>query len=173
MIERISEILRDAEKNGSVVSVFTNKFCPENCCVGFVAYHDDGVIIKHLTSTGINDGFYWRRVCDIYRLDLDGNYETDLKQLYFLQEQTHDLIEVQENSLITLLKYASENQKIAEICIDETETQENIIGIPEYDSTSNCLKINRTDGLHNENGITFISIDDIVKLSVDAQENRI
>lgn len=104
---------------------------------------------------------------------LDGNYETDLKQLYFLQEQTYDLIEVQENSLITLLKYASENQKIAEICIDETETQENIIGIPEYDLTSNCLKINRTDGLHNENGITFISIDDIVKLSVDAQENRI
>lgn len=175
MIENISKILDDARKNENVVSIFTNRNSPEKCCVGFVECHDNGVIIKHITPFGLYDGFYWRRVNDIYRIDIDGKYETDLKRLYLLQKQKHDLsnsLETYTNSLTLLLNFASETQKIAEICIDESETQEDIVGTICYDPTVNYLKINRISNLKKKDGTTFISISDIIKCNVDAEDNR-
>ena len=153
MIENISRILDNKKKNDSVISIFTNRNFPEKCCVGFVGCHDRGVIIKHITPVGLYDGFYWRRVCDIYRIDIDGKYESDLKRLYILQKQKHDLLNSLcdcENTLTMLLKYASEKQKIAEICIDESETQEDIIGTICYESNKTYLKINTINNLYRD-----------------------
>ena len=174
-LEKIAEILDYAIKNESVVSIFTNRNDPEKCCVGFVGCHDRGVIIKHITPMGLYDGFYWRRVDDIYRIDIDGKYESDIKKLYLLQGQKHDLLnyaETDSDSLAILLKYASQKQKIIDICIDESETQEEIVGNVFYDSTMDFLKINRIDNLKRNNGITFINMSDIVKCCVDAEDNR-
>lgn len=164
--------------NKTFASVFTNSEQPDKCSVGFVGALTEGhVLINHVTYTGLSDGFAIRRVEDIFRIDFDGQYEQKLEKLYFLQKQFHqELITSPISNEINLFKEVLVNSqrsgRVVDICIDYTESQEDVIGrVKEVNDIE--VVISRISQEGKDDGESVLFLNDIIKLNCDSQDEHI
>lgn len=176
MIYGIYKILEKIIKNNSVVSIFTDLIERSKCTVGYVClYNDEEVLIKLLDENGEYDGYGWRKIEYIYRLDIDGLYENKLKMLYELKKQSNndmcENIDV-DNILQQILYFAKKNDRIIEISIDVNNEQELIVGLIDSIIDNETITINRVNTDGKPDGIIVINISDIVSLNCDTKDSR-
>lgn len=161
-----------------IVSIFSNRNQPDACSVGYVeAITEDQVLLNHVTPTGLADGIVIRRLEDVFRVDINGLYEQKLHRLYFLQHQSHqtlllDPANTETNLFNEILIQAQKLGLIVNVCIDETETQDNIIGLTKEVSKFEVV-ISRISEYGLVDGESILLLDDIVKLNCDTDEEHI
>lgn len=171
-------LMKQSIGEGVIVSIFSNRNQPDKCSVGYVAkISGDEVLINHVTTTGLNDGYVVRKLKDVYRIDINGQYEKKLHGLYTLQNQIHkELIKKEMSDDLNLFEEVLiESQKdilIVNICIDESEEQDSIIGyVNSVDDKEVVISRISENGLSD--GESVILIDDIVKINCDSTDERI
>ena len=176
-MENISSLLR-AKKEGFVVSIYSNWNEPEKCSVGFVEdISNDQIILKHITPHGLNDGYAIRKRDDVFRVDLNGQYEKRLLTLYNLQGQKHiNLLQNKTDKDSNLFKEAllsaQKLNMVINACIDETEAQESIVGwVKEVNNDEVVISQISFDGLDDGESIIFIA--NIVKINCDSLDERV
>lgn len=170
--------LKRSMSQNVIVSVFSDREQPDKCSVGYIdTIAEEQVLIKHVTPTGMVDGFMIRRLEDVFRVDIDGQYEQKIQQLYTLQGQCHQMLftnQVKNDS--NLFKEALANsQKLAivvNICIDETESQDSIIGFVK-EISDNEVVVSRISDNGLADGESVILLDDIIKLNCDSDDEHI
>lgn len=175
-MENINNLLR-AKKEGLIVSIYSNWNEPEKCAVGFVEdISDEQISLKHITPHGLNDGYVIRKLDDIFRVDLNGQYEKRLLILYNLQGQNHaNLLQNKTKKDSNLFKEAllsaQKLKMVVSVCIDETEAQESIVGlVKEVIDDEVVISQISFEGLDDGESIFFI--DNIVKINCDSLDER-
>ena len=154
------------KEKGNVVTIFSDKYNPEKCTVGYVQMVDcTGVILSAISPEGLYDGFVWRANSLIYRVDIEGKYERYLKEKNIVMNQNVVNIETREDSLKTILKYAYEYKSNVEISVDESNTQELIIGYIESLYEDGTLIIKRMNQYEEDDGRCIIEQQNIVSLN--------
>lgn len=176
MIYNIYEILDKAIREEKVVSVFTDWTNKTKCSVGFIyTYDKNTVVIQHLTCDGEEDGYAWRKIEDIYRIDLCGKYEVKLKKLYKFKNQKHCELfsNIKFNSnLLQIIYCAEEKSKIVEVSIDIDNEQELIVGFINCIIEDKIIEIYRVDDYGELDGATIINIEDIISLNFDSKDSK-
>lgn len=172
----ILSTLNDSLKERIIVSVFSNRNNPESCAVGFIEkISDEQVVIKHVTSTGLYDGYAIRRLNDIFRVDINGQYEKRLLKLYNVQNQEHPNIiktKKEANLFKEVLTVAQNLKLVVSVCIDETEEQEDIVGwVKDFGDKEVIIKQISFEGL--DDGESAFYIEDIVKINCDSNDERV
>jgi hypothetical protein len=171
-------VLKQSFEEGSIISVYSNKYEPEKSSVGFINYlSTEQFVMKHVTPEGINDGYIIRRVKDIFMVETSGEYEQRLKLLYTLQQQQHnDLIKKTITEKSNLFKEslltAQEKNLIVSICIDETEDQDEIVGFVKNIHSKEAT-ISRISFYGLVDGESTFFLEDIVKINCDTTDEKI
>ncbi len=174
----ILSVLNRSHKDGLMVSVYSNRYQPEMCSVGFIDSLSAGqFIMKHVTPEGIYDGYIIRRIEDVFRVDVNGEYERRLELLYNLQKQKHqDFFKKKANQKPNLFKeslvIAQKKKLIVTICIDETDSQDNIVGFVK-DVNPNGITISRISSNGLDDGESTFLIEDVIKINCDSSDERI
>ena len=174
-------ILKTIEKSlneNLIVSIFSNRNAPEKCICGFIdAISDEQFILKHITVDGFYDGYHIRKIDDIFRVDINGNYEDRLKYLYEYRKQSHeDFLKGNANSDSNLFKIglltAKRLNMVVRVCIDDTEEQDDIVGWVNNISETEVVISNISNSGENE-GESIFYIKDIVKIACDTDNESV
>lgn len=171
MFRNINRLIDDK----CVVSVFTDRDDKSKCSVGFIMGHDDlGVLLQCIDLNGEDDGLAWRFKNDIYRIDIEGNYETRLKKLFYLKKQKirKDLIDFSGTDLFNeILKYAMVNKKVIELLIDNYNRENLIVGlVKSFDE--NTLTINNLNDNGEDDGLSIVNLDEVINVNIDSKDGR-
>jgi hypothetical protein len=172
----LSHLNRSIKEN-VMISVFSNENEPDKCSTGFIeTISDEQFVMKHVTPNGKYDGYAIRKLDDIFRIDFNGDYERRLSLLYNLQNQSHRDFFVgkvkKENNLFSEALLASQKTNIVvNVCIDETESQEDIVGFVKRVKGSEVV-ISRVSFEGSDDGESIFTIKDIVKMNIDAEDER-
>lgn len=172
-----TSLLKHSIKEFNMVSVYSNRYQPEKCSVGFVeAVTNEHFFIKHVSPVGTDDGYIVRRMSDVFRVDFGGEYEKRLNLLYTLQNQQHqnffDRKPAKSSNLFReSLIVAKKKNLIVSVCIDETENQENVVGFVK-DINSEGATISRISLNGLDDGESTLILDDVIKIDCDSLDER-
>ncbi|AUS09487.1 hypothetical protein C1X05_12120 [Laceyella sacchari] len=175
---RILEALKRSLYKGMIVSVYSDRNQPGNFSAGFIdAISDEQFVMKHVTPEGTNDGYIMRRIEDVFRVDVHGEYEQRLRLLYTLQKQRHEdflngAVTEQSNLFVESLTIAQARNLIVTICIDETESQDDITGFVKEINTEE-VTIARISSNGSNDGESIFLIEDITKMNCDTTAERL
>lgn len=170
-------VLTRSLNEGLVVSVYSDQNEPANCSVGFIdALSSEQFVMKHITPEGINDGYIIRRLKDIFRVDINGEYERKIGLLYSLQKQKHeDFIKKAEtendNLFVESLIIARNQNLIITVCIDETENQDDVVGFVK-DVNSKGITIARISFNGIGDGESTFLVEDVIKMNCDTTDEK-
>lgn len=171
-------LLKRSMNENIIVSVFSNTNQPETCSVGYVeAITKDQVIIKDVTNTGLTAGYVIRKLENVFRIDIDGMHEQKMHKLYKMQKQSHVSIlkykiDIEANIFMEILKISHNLGLVVRICVDESDIQEDIIGLVK-EVSGNEVVISRIDEYGLADGESAIMLDDVVLLNCDTDEDHI
>ncbi|TCS92077.1 hypothetical protein [Hazenella coriacea] len=168
----IMSVLKRSFEEGLMVSVYSNRYQPEKSSVGFIdSLTTEQFVMKHVTPEGISDGYIIRRIEDVFRVDVSGEYERRLELLYSIQKQQHeDFIKILAMQNLNLFKeslsIAQKKNLVVTICVDETENQDDIIGFVK-DVCAKEITISRITYSGLEDGESTVFIEDVIKMNCD------
>lgn len=152
-----------------IVSFYCDKNNTNLHLTGYIGCLDvDEVLIYHITQYGKYDGYILKHMCDIYRIDYDGQYEKTIEKAYRINEQSHRKVDIScEGILYSLLDFAKKNSLIISL-----EFQDSTISgfINKYDN--DVVSINIIDDNGIINGISTINLDEIVSFGVDTEDEQ-
>lgn len=170
-------ILSEAYKQNDMVAVYSDPSHPECAAVGYIdSLSAKQLALKHVTPEGISDGYVIRRIEDVFRIDVNGEYERRLTQLYQLHNQQHEdffphSMTPQRDLFREGLIIAQERNFVVSICMDETEEQMDLVGfVKEVRSQTVTLSRISIDGF--DDGESTIFIDDIIKMNCNTANER-
>lgn len=160
----MKDLIKFCYENQKVVSLYLDK--DETCShlTGYIYnYNDSEILVAHMNPRGEYDGFVFEYVCNIYRIDYDGEYEDKIKTLYKLKKQSHPQIENFESGILpTLLNFAKNNKLLISIEMDDNS----VIGfVDRFDN--NRIRIETVNDYGSYSGITVMSLGEIETLVVD------
>lgn len=171
----IISALKRSLNEGVMVSVYSSYIEPEKCSVGYIDFiTSEHFIMKHVAPDGNYDGYIVRRIEDVFRVDINGEYEKNLELLYNLQKQQHQAF-VKNNKTKDLFEetliFAQKNNLVVTICIDETENQDDIVGFVKNISVQG-VTISRVslNGLVDEE--TSIFIGHMIRMDCDTADEK-
>ena len=140
----------------------------ESHLTGFVgAYDENFLIIKHISPTGLYDGFILIRTRDLFRIDLNGAYEDKVRKLYESKNQVHPNCPSADNLPLSILDYSLKNNKMISIEIGN----DTITGLVNaYNSEYICLFA--FDRYGRNNGETVVACDEIMSIAMDTSTEQ-
>lgn len=163
------ELIERYYKEHKIISIYNDKEDTYRHLTGYIgAYNDNEMLIQHISSRGLYDGYIIIHRDTIFQLDCGGKYENKIEILYRVKKQTHEKIEVEDNAILySTLKYAQKNNYI--IC---AELQDSIIRgfVKEYGEETIC--IDAITEFADKDGISEIKLDEIIILSVDTEDEQ-
>ncbi|MCH5187173.1 MAG: hypothetical protein J1F63_02125 [Oscillospiraceae bacterium] len=117
-----AETLIKAKENGDVVSVFSNGSDPHKCGVGTVEDVDgEYFVIAGISTFGLYGGYQIKRVEDIFRIDVECEYEQEYKALYKARDQKHEkhFHKISDDMLEDFFEWCAENKFVIAVGIRE------------------------------------------------------
>lgn len=158
----------------------TIKYCYENKLVtyfyfdsqelcGYIAYYnDDEVVINHISTNGLYDGYIVRHISDIAVIDYDCKYCKQIEKLYKIRNQTHKAIDFNADEIIyTMLDFAKENNYIISLDVKDMDFSGIVV-----DYKDNIITINEVDKNGEKDGINVIDLDNVNSLFVDTEDEQ-
>ena len=168
---------RDALKNlistDKIASVFCNPDDAYSSCTGYiVAVSDEYFIMKGVTFDGYADGYLLRHYNEIFRLDIDCEYEKRLMQLYCKFEQAHEPFDNEgENLLAVFFKHAEKNHLVVGLGIRDYDEKSIYAFVREVDIKNQILKLDEiNDDGKETDGICLVCFDAVKRASVCSKD---
>lgn len=123
---------------------------------------DEAVLIAHITSCGLYDGYVIRPLVGLESITYGGEYENKIELLYTLRQQRHETICLNNNIYDDVLCYAHER----ELIVTAESNGEAITGFLEF--WDDCvIRFRVLDQYAKENGCALIFKSAIDLLAVD------
>jgi len=168
--DNLFSTLLDSNKQGEIISVFTNLEESQKFSVGVVSeIFENEIIINHYLPNGKYDGFIVKQIDEIYKIEKGSKYLKKIKKLSHLHQAVHDKLErEQDNGFFTLLTYAFNNKKVVSIELFGSENNDAVGFVKKIDG--NSCTIAALDEYGEEDGFAIFSIEDITHLSCDGDE---
>ena len=158
----------DSIDYNTLVSLFSDELQPDTHLTGFLyAVSEEFVIIKHITPSGLYDGYVmvWRD--DIFRIDAEGKYEQKIKALYDIKKQQHPILPLEKDLYCSLLQFCMTNNYL--LCVQLNDSMIRGILMDFDDQTIFLQGINE----YGENdGSQVVSIESVRSFSIDCQEEQ-
>ncbi|AGW14186.1 hypothetical protein [Megalodesulfovibrio gigas] len=135
----IIDVLAKAKKDGTMVATHINPADQSSCSVGFVYYVDENwYILKSYAPDGSDDGYEIRRTNDLFRVDMQGVYESKIEFLSKHHQEFRHRVEIptiksNDNLIGEILQALVASNAIGVFWT--TDDDDSIIGfVKEYDS---------------------------------------
>lgn len=121
----MNSVLLNAMAEKKIVSLYTDTSETNKFTVGYIlGTSDDYVLLNSIATNGINDGLYLLQANDIFRINIDGEYENKILKLYHMQNQK-PVANMQVDDLFNaFFTYAQKNAMIVSIKLCDGEEYE-------------------------------------------------
>ena len=162
------EIIEKCFDEKKVTSFYFNKEDNTKHLTGYIhAYNDDELLIAHISSRGLYDGFILNKTSELYCITYDGCYEEKIKKLYTLKSQKHPAIECGDCILFSLLDFSKNNNHIVSLEL----SNDTIVGfIDKYDD--NYIYLDMIDEYGHGLGKCIIDYDEVITFACDSDDEQ-
>ena len=170
-MNEIYEYVKEINEN-VVVAVYCDRTQPCKCSVGYIrCINKSHIVLKHIDTNGLEDGYVLRNFNDIYRIDSNGKYENYIEKKYKRRGIIHEEIGLDANKdlLMQLLCIALDSNKIVSISMLDEEV---ITGYVDKIIEHNGVVLRSIDMYGECDGNTIIYMSDIQGLNYDSFEHR-
>ncbi len=162
-----------------VVSIYTDRYDPHNCAVGFIHYvSNNHVLLRHISEYGLADGYLVRCLEDLFHVVRGTQYERKIEYLYEAQNQQHEefiqqsRLEADSDLFKITVQQAFKRQKICLFNIKTKDDEYSIIGKVQ-EIRDELIVVDRFTQDGEINGESRFYIFDVDRLFVDSQDERI
>ena len=165
-------ILLQAKEDRALVSVYSDGDNLGSCTVGRVlGVSEEDVLLAVISPAGRYDGYELIKIDKIFRVNLDGLYESMIGELHTGEAKQHALFPVDEADLLgTLLAFSKQNRLIVGIELLESG-YDDVQGF--FDARNrDALSISCISDYGERDGRTWVTIGDITRISCDAEEGQ-
>ena len=158
--------LKEVRKSNELIEIYLNPDDIEAFSVGYInAISKDFILVKFVYSTGIYDGYGVISINDIYKIIRNSKYlDTIIKLIEYNKSQFPDINLVNDNLLLSLLKYSNDNSKIVEVQMKNDEDY--MVGFVKS-ITETTLEITKINNYGESNGKVTVRLKDIKMLQSD------
>ena len=166
------EMLENFKKNKKLVSLYSNVENKDAFNVGFIVDYDSKfLLLNSISEYGKNDGILLIYIDDIFRIDIDSNYENKLLRLLNNKEITNYKFKKIGSCIEKLFNYAKENNSIISISFFDSDYKSDVIGkVKSYNT--NLVEICCYDEYGKVDGISYINISEINYASLDSLDEK-
>lgn len=163
----VVEFIKKLEKQ-TVVSIFCDPTNPNKHLTGWIySSSDDIVMIQHISPRGTYDGYILVQNEDIYRIDVDGEYEKKMYALYTVKQQNHPDILIEENLYSSLLAFCKSEQLVISVELEDSTLTGFVTAFDDEHITMTLL-----DDYGNSNGQTVVMNRLIISFAVDTEKEQ-
>jgi hypothetical protein len=156
--------LMSIKEEKKIVSIYYDRQDTSKYTVGYiVSLSEDDIILNLIGQDGLNDGYMFLKIVDIFQIDTSGLYEAKIAKLVELNKTKLENVNFGiDNLLMEFFKYAMDNRLIItfQLC-DSGETD--ITGFI-LEIADNVVKIKKVDNYGNDDGESVILLEDITLL---------
>lgn len=155
--------------NKIIASFYCDKDNTNAHFTGYVVqYNESEVLIAHINSSGLYDGFILKQTDDFYRIDLCGEYEKKIETLYKIKKQHHPNICVSDANIIdSLFNFSIENNLVVSFEFNGCTISGFIKNISEY-----LIRIDILNEKGEVDGESVFDINEVSTISVDTDEEQ-
>ena len=165
-------MLENFKKNKKLVSLYSNVENKDAFNVGFIVDYDSKfLLLNSISEYGKYDGILLIYIDDIFRIDIDSNYENKLLRLLNNKEITNYKFKKIGSCIEKLFNYAKENNSIISISFFDSDYKSDVIGkVKSYNT--NLVEICCYDEYGKVDGISYINISEINYASLDSLDEK-
>ena len=167
------DVLKGLVGTSEIVSVFCNPDDAYKACVGYVvAVSDEYFIIQGVTFDGYADGYLLRHYDEIFRLDINGEYEQRLMCLYQKLGQSHSPFgALGDNLLVSFFEYVLNNQLIVGVGVRDYTENSIYAFVKKIDGEGQMLTLNDVNDNGKETGgECWIGFDAVKRAAVGSRD---
>lgn len=166
------EMLENFKKNKKLVSLYSNVESKDAFNVEFIVDYDSKfLLLNSISEYGKYDGILLIYIDDIFRIDIDSNYENKLLRLLNNKEITNYKFKKIGSCIEKLFNYAKENNSIISISFFDSDYKSDVIGkVKSYNT--NLVEICCYDEYGKVDGISYINISEINYASLDSLDEK-
>lgn len=163
----VLEFIKKLQKQ-TVVSIFCDPTNPSKHLTGWIcASSDDVVMIQHISPHGMYDGYILVQSDDIYRIDVEGEYEKKMYILYTNKRQNHPNVLIEENIYSSLLDFCKSEHLVISVELEDST----LTGfVTAFDDEHIALAL--LDDYGNSNGQTVIMNRLVISFAVDTEKEQ-
>lgn len=165
------DLCKECFEEKLVGSFYWNDADPEQHLTGYVsALNEEEIVIAHISPNGFYDGFILLHLEDLFRVDIQGQYENRIARLYALRKQHHPELKPDRHSLyFSLLNYARLNGLLI-----SAETEDNAVSGFLRDFDWERIRLEVIDENGRPDGETVIRTETVCLICVDTdtEQNR-
>lgn len=162
-MEKYIEALKAAMENGELAEVYSDPEDTDRFGAGYViAMDEDSVVQRHIHPSGCPDGYSWRSLDQIYRVNVRTRY---LESLKMLMEPDHLPVlapEGDEALGAQLLRYAMEHELVVQIELHGSGSW-NLMGLVRNVDEGVTVEMLNVEG--EADGIAVVRLEDITEIS--------
>ncbi len=167
----MKNICEKAMNDKSLVSIYTDRNETDSFLVGFVlASSEQFILIQSVSSDGLNDGLELCETKEIYRVDINGKYESKIMKLWKNANQEVVYKVPQDITLASFAAYTQENNYMVSIETCNSELHDSF-GLVENVAEDHIV-IKGYDKYGAEDGLNYIKFDCITRFSCDGIYER-
>ncbi len=165
---KLLEMLKSSQR---LVSVFSDIEEPSTCSVGYIHQFDEcWMAMAHITPEGFEDGYIFRKIENIFRIDFDGVYE---KKVEYLQNQNlkkHEQLNLcsEKGIFVAAMNEAMRTKKMMAINVLGGD---DVIGSV-YSISESFVTMQKFTDFGDEDGLTVIPLEVITKFNYDNLDLR-
>lgn len=154
------------------MSLYSNVENKDAFNVGFIVDYDSKfLLLNSISEYGKYDGILLIYIDDIFRIDIDSNYENKLLRLLNNKEITNYKFKKIGSCIEKLFNYAKENNSIISISFFDSDYKSDVIGkVKSYNT--NLVEICCYDEYGKVDGISYINISEINYASLDSLDEK-
>lgn len=166
------EILDQICKEKKPAAIYTNCERTDTFNYGIVlAFDDRFAAIQLLSPDGENDGILVTDVENIYRIDMDGQYDRKMAKLCAFDRLTLPSMDLSEKGIVDCVLHMSIEQRgIASVELLHSGIFD-IVGFAERAENGQCT-VRQIDEYGEEDGTAHIHVSDITEIVYDSQDER-
>lgn len=161
----MEKTIEESCKKHKIANFYFDSENTDNFRTGYVcSYNDDLIVIAHISTRGLYDGFMLYKMQDLFQLETDDEYSKKIKRLYGLKKQKHPEFPTENNDpLRTLLTFAKEKNFIVSLCLEDSY----VCGyVNDFDDVHICIDV--IDDYGRADGSAEVAIIEVQRIYCDS-----
>ncbi|MCQ4021805.1 MULTISPECIES: hypothetical protein [unclassified Ruminococcus] len=166
----IVETLKEMAKSDKRVSIYTDINEPSKFCYGYIlCVNYEEVAIYMISPDGFFDGILMKKIYDIIRIEIDGQYHEKMKKLCSLSKMQPFNYSIDPTNIqYSLLEIALQSKQIVSLELVDSG-YDDVVGFVESIDNGLC-KIKIVDEYGFEDGYCFVMANKITQISYASQD---
>lgn len=165
------KLLEKFKSSKKLVTIFSDLEAPSTCSVGYLHELDENwLALAHISPEGIEDGYVFRKMENVFRIDVGGKYEKKVENLYSQNLVRHEnlYLKNEKGILIAAITEAIRTKKMVAINVMDGEDVVGHICL----LSETFIIIERFTEFGEKDGQTVVPIEAITKLNYDNLDLR-